>query len=265
MPASSADAAVAAVTLSSVDVRYDVAGGAESGVEALVGLDLEVPQGQRVALLGSSGAGKSTLLDVIAGVVRRSSGSVEVLGTPLDSVEGRRLREHRSRVGVVRQEHGLPASLRVVHNVNGGRLGRWSTVRSLLSLLVPQGRDDVDAVLAHVGLDGYATRRTGDLSGGQQQRVAVARVLLQQPDLILADEPVSAVDPKLSVDVVELLCGHDTATGRTRTTILSLHDPELASGHVDRIVGIAAGRIVLDAPADAVDASMIDAVYRAHV
>ena len=206
MPASSADPSSAAVVLRAVDVRYapSTAGGA--AVDALLDVTLRVERGERVALLGASGAGKSTLLDLVAGLVPPAAGSVEVLGTSLESLGGRPFRRHRSRVGVVRQQHGLPPSMRVVHNVNAGRLGRWSTGRALASLVVPLGRTEVEAALAQVDLAGVTDRRTGDPSGGQQQRVAVARILLQEPELILADERVSAVDPRLSTDVVTVLC-----------------------------------------------------------
>ena len=265
MPASSADPSSAAIALRAVDVRYAPSTAGGTAVDALIDVTLRVQRGERVALLGASGAGKSTLLDLVAGLVPPAAGSVEVLGTSLESLGGRPLRHHRSRVGVVRQQHGLPPSMRVVHNVNAGRLGRWSTGRALASLVVPLGRAEVDDALGQVGLEGVTDRRTGDLSGGQQQRVAVARILLQQPELILADEPVSAVDPRLSTDVVTALCDRSSPAVRNRTTIVSLHDPDLARRHVDRIVGIAAGRIRFDEPVDVVDDRMIDDLYRVSV
>lgn len=229
-------------------------------MSALAGIDLTIGAGERVGLLGSSGAGKSTLLDVLCGLVVPTNGSVEVLGAPIFSLDERALRRHRSRVGVVRQAHGLPGQLRVIHNVNGGRLGSWSTVRALASLVRPQNRTDVDKVLERVGLRGTADRRTDELSGGQQQRVAVARALVQDPDLILADEPVSAVDPTLSDDVLGLL--GDTSHGR-RTLVVSLHDPGLARRHVDRIVGLRDGRVAFDLASSDVSDTRLDALYRA--
>ncbi len=266
MSASSADAVEAtqvhAVRLRSVSVDFPVArsgGSTAEPVRALVAVDLSVDVGERVALLGASGAGKSTLLDVLAGLVAPTRGDVEVLGRLRGSLSGSALRRHRSRVGVIRQQHGLPAALRVVHNVNGGHLGRWTSARALRSLVAPQGRREVDAALDLVGLTGLADRRTGDLSGGQQQRVAVARLLVQQPELVLADEPVSAVDPKLSVDVLDLVC--DPLQDR-RTTIVSLHEPELARGHVDRVIGLRAGRIEFDLPVDELSDERLAALYR---
>jgi len=255
MPASSAE--IPALSLDDVAVDFRVG---SDVVHALVGVDLDVEVGERVALLGSSGAGKSTLLDVVAGLVRPTQGSVTVLGRPIGELKGSALRRHRVDVGVVRQAHGLPGSMRVIHNVNGGRLGSWSAMRALSSLVVPSGRHDVDRALAQVDLDGLADRRTGDLSGGQQQRVAVARTLVQDPPLVLADEPVSAVDPRLSADMVALLCAR-SGPGDRRTVVLSLHDPDLARGHVDRIVGLRDGRVAFDLPVDAVDDDLITDLY----
>ena len=260
MPTSFADASTSdrppALTLRSVSVGF--ASGATDAVHALVDVDLTVGVGERVALLGSSGAGKSTLLDVVAGVTAPSTGQVEVLGSLIGSLDARALRRHRARVGVVRQPHGLPGQLRVIHNVNAGRLGSWSTWRAVTSLLRPRCRDEVDTMLDAVGLAGVSDRRTADLSGGQQQRVAVARALTQEPDLLLADEPVSAVDPKLSDDVLELL-GRETNDGRT--LLVSLHDPELARRHVDRIIGLREGHIAFDLAASDVSDTLLHSLY----
>ncbi|MFK7917699.1 MAG: phosphonate ABC transporter ATP-binding protein [Ilumatobacter sp.] len=228
-------------------------------MHALRDLDLTVGVGERVALLGSSGAGKSTLLDVVAGLVTPTRGEVEVLGERIAHLASRRLRRHRSRVAIVRQQHGLPPALRVLHNVNGGRLGSWSTPKALLSLVRPQGRDDVDRSLVAVGLDGLGDRRTGDLSGGQQQRVAVARALIEHPELVLADEPVSAVDPKLSTDVLSLVCD-PAVVGRT--TIVSLHEPALARDHADRVIGLRHGQVIFDLEPAEVSDARLDDLYR---
>lgn len=266
MPTSSADgrpepAHPWAVELRSVSVDFRVRRphGPGSTVSALADIDLTIGVGERVGLLGSSGAGKSTLLDVIAGVVTPTAGDVQVLGATTESLDERALRRHRSRVGVVRQPHGLPGHLRVVHNVNGGLLGSWSPLRAVTSLIRPHGREEVRAVLDRVGLDGLSDRRTADLSGGQQQRVAVARALIQDPDLLLADEPVSAVDPTLSDDVLTLL---SPTTPTARTLIVSLHDPALARRHVDRVVGLHQGRIAFDLPSSDVTDMVLDDLYR---
>jgi phosphonate transport system ATP-binding protein len=215
------------------------------GTPALAGVDLTVGPGERVAVVGASGAGKSTLLAVSNGTVRPTAGSVEVLGADPASLGGTALRRLRARVGTVHQHLELPGQLRVVHNVTAGRLASWSGARAAWSLLLPQAVPEVRAALARVGLADRMFERTERLSGGQRQRVAVARVLLQEPDLVLADEPASALDPVLADRVLALL-GEVAARGGA--LVAALHDPRLALRHCDRVVGLAAGRVVLDAP-----------------
>ncbi len=259
MPASSADKRPGLRLVSvTVDYPVGVARSGRSSVRALDHVDLTVVAGERIALLGESGAGKSTMIDVIAGLTEPSSGTVEVLGARLGELGARALRAHRASVGVVRQQHGLPEQLRVVHNVNSGRLGSWSAWRAVTSLVRPRGRADVEVALRQVGLDGLADRQTGELSGGQQQRVAVARALIEPRRLLLADEPVSAVDPKLSDDVLRLLCAADGDP----TVVVSLHDPALARRHVDRVVGLRDGSIVFDLAVGDVSDRRLDQLYR---
>lgn len=228
----------------------------------LIDVDLVVGAGERVALVGPSGAGKTTLLAVLSGLVQPLAGSVSVLGVDPSELSGRSLRAHRSRLGIVTQHLDMALPLRVIHNVNAGRLGRWSTASSLWSLLRPAGRAQATEVLDRVGLADRLLSSTDTLSGGERQRVAVARVLRQQPDLVLADEPTSSVDPRLADDVMGLLCGAvDVPSGWT--TVVSVHEPDLARHHADRMVGLRSGRIVFDRkPAD-VSADDLADLYRA--
>ncbi|WP_323132191.1 phosphonate ABC transporter ATP-binding protein [Kineococcus indalonis] len=216
---------------------------------ALSGLDLTVQTGERVAVVGPSGAGKSTLLRLLNGALAPTAGSVEVLGADPRTLSGRDLRRLRARVGTVHQHLELVGPLRVVHNVNAGRLARWPAWRAAWSLLRPQGVPEVTAALQQVDLAERVYERTDRLSGGQQQRVAIARVLVQRPDLVLADEPASALDPALARRSLALLAA--AAAERGGTLLACLHDPELALRHCDRVVGLVEGRLVLDAPAAA--------------
>lgn len=197
---------------------------------------------------------------MVSGLVRPAEGTVAVLGADLAGLRGRELRAVRSRVGTVGQQLDLALPLRVVHNVNAGRLGRWSTLAALWSLVRPSGRAEAARALTRVGLADRLYSRTEDLSGGERQRVAVARLLLQRPELVLADEPTSSVDPRLSDDVMALLCGPPDAA--PWTTVVSVHDPDLARRHVARIVGLRHGRLAFDRPASAVSDADLVALYR---
>lgn len=242
-----------AVELAGVAVRYGAAA-------ALAGVDLTVTTGERVALVGPSGSGKTSLLDVASGLVTPTTGRVRVFGEDLAELRGGRLRKLRSRVGTVSQHLDMALSLRVIHNVNAGRLGRWSSFAALWSLISPLGRREAFEVLARVGLEDRIYSRTDSLSGGERQRVAVARLLRQRPELALADEPTSSVDPRLADHVMDLLCApYDRAPW---TTIVSVHDPELARRHASRMIGLREGRIAFDRPAPEVTHQDLVELYR---
>jgi phosphonate transport system ATP-binding protein len=212
-------------------------------------------------VVGPSGAGKSTLLGLVNGAVHPTAGSVQVLGTDPVHLRGRALRRLRARVGTVHQHLELVGQLRVVHNVNAGRLGSWPAGRAAWSLVRPQGLPEVLAALTRVGLADRVFERTDRLSGGQRQRVAVARLLVQRPELVLADEPASALDPVLADRVLGLLTG--LATEQDGALVASLHDPALALRHCTRVVGLVAGRVVLDAPTAALTVGDLATFYGA--
>src|SRR5690606_24165235 len=156
------------------------------------------------------------------------------------ALHGRAGRALRRRIGTVHQGLALTDSLRVVHNVNAGLLGRWSTARALRSLVAPVDRERVRAVLDRVGIADKIDVPTGDLSGGERQRVAIARLLAQDPDLVLADEPAASLDPELGRLAVSLLS--EVAATAERALVISLHDPDLALAHCTRVVGLRGGR-----------------------
>jgi phosphonate transport system ATP-binding protein len=198
---------------------------------------------------------------VVNGSVAPTAGAVEVLGTDPRALSGRALRQLRARVGTVHQHLELVGQLRVVHNVNAGRLGEWSALRAAWSLLRPLGVAEAEAALARVGLADRLFERTERLSGGQRQRVAIARLLVQRPDLVLADEPASALDPRLADQALGIL--GELAQERGGALVASLHDPGLALRHCDRVLGLSEGRVVLDAPVSALDAADLTAFYGA--
>lgn len=228
----------------------------------LVDIRLEVGRGERVALIGMSGAGKTTLLRVLAAALRPQQGRVQLLGTEPWTSSPAALRRLRARIGLVHQTAPIPPRQRVVTAVLAGRLGRWPLWKALGSLLLPADPAGAQAELARLDLAERLYERCDRLSGGQLQRVALARVLYQQPDLLLADEPVSAMDPALSELTVTLL--NEEAQRRGVTLVASLHAVELALRHFPRIVGIRHGRVLFDLPAAAVDQACLQALYGAE-
>jgi phosphonate transport system ATP-binding protein len=186
---------------------------------------------------------------------------VQVLGAEPAALSGRERRRLAARVGTVHQSLELVGRLRVVHNVNAGRLAEWSAARAAWSLVRPQGLPEVLAALERVGLVDRAFERTERLSGGQRQRVAIARLLVQQPDLVLADEPASALDPVLADRALALL--GELTLARGGALVAALHDPGLVRRHCDRVVGLADGRVVLDRPVAALSAADLAEFYGA--
>jgi len=240
----------AAVALDGVSVTY-------GGTAALRDVTLQIGVGERVAVLGPSGAGKTTLLGLLTGTVRPDRGTVSVLGRPL-APGGAQLRQLRTRIGVTAARSDLVGPLRVVHNVDAGQLARWSLPRAAWSLLRPRGSAQARAALEQVGLADRIYERCDALSSGQQQRVALARLLVQDPELLLADEPVSGLDPALAVHVLGLLAD---LPGSARTLVATLHDPDLAVRFCDRLLGLRAGQLVLDTPAAALPAGALQELY----
>lgn len=246
------------IDLRDVTVRY------QRGEVALDNVSLRVDAGERVAIVGASGAGKSTLISLVNSRAlfegAKVEGELSVLGADPATLGARARRRHSKRIGTIRQALDLVGQLQVVHNVNAGHLGSWSTPRSLWSLLRPHDADAVGDLLELVGLDrAIVSARVDQLSGGQQQRVAVARLLAQAPDLVVADEPVSSLDPELSTVVLDLLA-HPPGV-HAWTLVVNLHQPDLAIRHANRIVGMRAGRIVLDRPAADVVIEDLTALY----
>lgn len=239
--------------LTAVTVRYP-----NSDMPAVENFSLSVRPNERIALVGPSGAGKSTVLALAAGLTLPTSGSVEVFG--VDSVElGRRAhRAERSRVGIVSQDFSLVGPLRVANNVAAGRLGRWSWPHAAKTLVRPGPIDEISYALERVGISEKIWERADQLSGGQQQRTAVARVLFQGPELLLADEPVSALDPARSEAVMAELAAMDT---NGMAMVVSMHDAPLALRHCDRIVALRNGRLHFDLPSSDVTAALLAELY----
>lgn len=207
-------------------------------------VSLKITPGEQVAIIGPSGAGKTTLFRLLNLTLRPDGGQLCLGDLDVGDLHGRPLRAARRRIGTIYQQHNLVPRLPVVHNVLAGRLGAWSEWRALWSLLRPQNLDAATDALSQVGIPEKLYARTDELSGGQQQRVAIARVLVQHPDVILADEPVASVDPKLAHSIVKLLV--EISQTSAKTLVMNLHSVELALTYFPRIVGFREGRVRFD-------------------
>lgn len=228
----------------------------------VLGLDdvsLTVAAGEVVVLLGLSGSGKSTLLRHVDGLQLPTSGTVKVLGVEVTTAGARELRALRRRIGFVFQQFDLVGGRTVLENVCTGALGRLRGPRLGLTTY-PRGlRREALEHLDRVGLADRAFQRAATLSGGQQQRVAVARALMQRPEVLLADEPVASLDPESSAQVMDLL--KTISRENSLTVLCSLHQVDLALGWGDRIVGLRTGRTVLDLPTAGLDREQVMSVY----
>ncbi len=222
-------------------------------------VSLQVARGEQVALIGPSGAGKTTLLRLIGGVLWPDAGSVTVLGRQTGSLGTSRLCELRRQVGFLHQHDNLIPGLRVAHNVLMGHLGRWSLLRAAWSLLRPQQLDTAERALDRVELAHRLWAMPGQLSGGEQQRVAIARLLVQDPRILLADEPVSSLDIRLGRDVIRLLSG--PCRERGTTMLVSLHSLELLGEGFDRVVALREGGIAWQGPPARLTRDILRAVY----
>ncbi|MEB3295840.1 MAG: ATP-binding cassette domain-containing protein, partial [Synechococcales bacterium] len=210
--------------------------------------------------VGSSGAGKSTLLQLLNTTLTPTQGEMMLLGLNVRQVRSQSRHHLQRQVGMIYQQFHLVESLKVIHNVNAGHLGRWSLWKALVSLLFPLEVATARQALVQVGIPEKLFARTDTLSGGQQQRVAIARVLVQDPVVILADEPIASLDPTLSQEVMELLC--QLCDEKGRTLVVSLHDVQLARRYCDRMIGLRQGQILFDVPSDRVTDAMMTHLYQ---
>ena len=230
-------------------------------IRALSPLSFNILPGEKVALVGPSGSGKTTLLYLLAGILQPDEGVLSIDGRPMTSV--RPGRELSQLVGLVHQQYDLVPHLSVLHNVLAGRLGQWGLLRSVISLVWPRDRQLAEEALAQMGIGDKVNERTSHLSGGELQRVAIARLMMQSSRIILADEPVSSLDPARAEGLLGLLTdlvrGSDGNDGKT--LIASMHSPYLIRKYFSRVIGLREGVLQFDMPSSEMTDEVSDRLY----
>lgn len=238
-------------------------GGAGNGTSkgktelALKDIHLDVAEGERLVILGSSGSGKSTLLRCTNLSIRPTAGKIFIDGLEITGLTGKEVAQIRRQMGVISQHFNLVEGATALKNVLLGRLGYVSTLQSILGRFSEEDIDLANDCLRRVELDKYAQKRVSDLSGGQKQRVAVARAMAQQARILLADEPVSSLDPKLMKETMELI--KEICDEKGITLLTSLHLLELATSYATRMIGLREGELVFNnTPDELTDKDIID-------
>ncbi|WP_092749570.1 phosphonate ABC transporter ATP-binding protein [Rhizobium aethiopicum] len=226
---------------------------------AVDAVTLDIPQGQMVGIIGRSGAGKSTLLRMINRLQEPSSGSIHFAGVEVSGLRGRALRSWQRDCAMIFQQFNLVPRLDVLTNVMLGRLNHRSTLLSLLSIFTREERIHAIAALERLGIEQTALQAAGTLSGGQQQRVAIARALMQNPKMVLADEPIASLDPLNAKIVMDAL--RDINEREGITVITNLHTLDTARNYCERIVGMAGGRVVFDGKPSELTAEAVKEIY----
>jgi phosphonate transport system ATP-binding protein len=230
-----------------------------AGEPVLRDVSLSVEGRGLTAIIGPSGTGKSTLVRCINRLIEPTSGEILFRGQDMVRLSSRELRAARRRIGMIFQEYNLVERLSVIENVLCGRLGYVPVWRAWLRRFPDADIARAFELLDAVGLGDLATQRADQLSGGQRQRVGIARALMQEPDLLLADEPTSSLDPKTSVEIMELIARRASASGIP--ALVNIHNVELARRYADRIIGMSKGSIVFDGPPQALEDSHLLTIY----
>jgi phosphonate transport system ATP-binding protein len=231
----------------------------QTGDLALKGIDFDVPDGQVMALIGPSGAGKSTVIRCVNRLVEPTAGTITLNGAVITGLGPGELRRARRRMGMIFQEFALVERLSVMENVLSGRLGYVGFWRSWFRRFPQADIDEAFRLLARVGLDDMADKRADELSGGQRQRVGVCRALIQDPELLLVDEPTASLDPKTSRQIMRLI--KELCAERRLSAIINIHDVMLAQMFAERIVGLRLGEVVFDGPPDGLTAETLTQIY----
>lgn len=230
------------------------------GTRALHDVSLKIEAGEFVVILGRSGAGKSTLLRCINRLVEPTSGKIFFEDQEVTAMDGKRLRSLRQKIGMIFQGYNLVSRMSVQTNALSGSLGRTSAWVALLNYF---GKDEIAAAQHHLErleIGDKSGQRADQLSGGQQQRVGIARALMQQPKIILADEPVASLDPSTSRTILDILRRINQEDGVT--VLCNLHLPELAREYAQRLIAMKDGQIIFDGPPEGLTSNLADSLYK---
>jgi phosphonate transport system ATP-binding protein len=230
-----------------------------AGHPVLRDVTIDFPSSGVIAIIGPSGTGKSTLIRCINGLVRPTGGEILFRGQDLAKLSGGALRHARRRIGMVFQEYNLVERLTVMENVLCGRLGYVAVWRAWLRKFPQRDIDRAFDLLDSVRLPGFAAQRADALSGGQRQRVGIARAIMQEPDVLLADEPTSSLDPKTSVEIMEIL--QRVAQDRGIPVIVNIHNVELARRFASRVIGMTGGEVVYNGPPEGLTDADLKKIY----
>ncbi|MGP1530373.1 MAG: phosphonate ABC transporter ATP-binding protein [Treponema sp.] len=241
------------ITFKNVSKRY------HGGRLALDSINLTIEQGTIVSVIGPSGAGKTTFIRCINRLIDCTSGNIEIDGESVQQAGSRRLKQLRRKIGMIFQNYNLVERLTVLENALHGCLGSMPFYRSVFGLYPQEGKERALTVLEELGLSEHLYQRCADLSGGQKQRVGIARALMQEPTILLCDEPVSSLDPQSAQDILDYV--KKIVKARDLTCIMNMHHVEYAKRYSDRIVGLRHGRLVFDGEPGRLSAEILHTVF----
>lgn len=233
-----------------------------NGNEALHDVSFNVNKGEFISIIGPSGAGKSTILRSINQIITISEGSILFQSEEISKAKRGELRKLRRRIGMIFQHYNLVSRLTAIENILHGRLGYKSNIRGIIGSYTEEEKKKAFDLLKQVGLEEFAYTRCDQLSGGQQQRVGIARALMQEPDMILCDEPIASLDPKSAKVVMDYL--KNIAKELNITCLVNLHQVDVALEYSDRVIGVSSGEILFDDKPELLNQEMLSQIYKSE-
>ncbi|MGL6166980.1 MAG: phosphonate ABC transporter ATP-binding protein [Fusobacteriaceae bacterium] len=229
----------------------------------LEGIDLNFKKSELISIIGSSGAGKTTFLRCLNRMVAPTSGEILFNSENIVEANKEKIKKIRSKIGMVFQHYNIVKQLTVIENVLHGKLGQMSLIKGILGLYSEEDKKEAFRLLEELGLKGHEYKKCGNLSGGQKQRVGIARALIQNPDLILCDEPIASLDPQSAKVIMDIL--KDISKERGITCVANLHQVDVALKYSDRIIGLKNGKVLFDGSPSELTEEIIHEIYGAKL